>query len=181
MNVRTLATTAALAAAGSVTIGLAGTAPALAGADVARDRGVFAYTGFPEQGSARVHSVSTAAGRTMVTLTVKGMTGGHTYGAHAHVLPCDVTDKMAAGPHWQLEEDPVSPSVDPGYANPHNEIWLDVTTNEAGNGTAKATLDFAFAGTHRPRSVIIHAMPTATAPGSAGTAGARLACLDVDF
>lgn len=177
MNVRTLALTAALAAAGSALV----TAPAVAGgAAVATSDEVVAYSGFPAGATARVHSASTPSGRTVVTLTVTGMEPGRTYGAHAHVNPCGMTG-AAAGPHWQLADDPVKPSVDPAYANPANEVWLDVTTNASGNGTSTATLDVAFPADDRPRSVILHAEPTRTGAGQAGVAGARLACLTVGF
>jgi superoxide dismutase, Cu-Zn family len=173
-SVRSLAGTAAVALAG----GLLLSAPAVAdGADVATGEQVIAYAGFPEGGTARVHSVSTPSGRTVVTLTVTGLEPGKTYGAHAHVNPCGPIG-ADAGPHWQHVP---GPATSPDYANPRNEIWLDVTTNEAGNGTSKATLDFAFSGEHRPRSVIIHALPTATGPTDSGVAGPRLGCLSVGF
>ena len=177
--VRTL-TAATLVAAGGT---LALTAPALAGgADVVRAGTVWDYA-LPEGGTARVQSVATPSGRTLVTLTVKGMAPGKVYGAHAHVAACGSLP-TAAGGHWQREVDPVQPSVDPAYANPANEVWLDVTTDETGAGTATAALDYAFPSQRAPRSVIIHARATSTGSdgtGAAGTAGARLACVDVAF
>ena len=179
MNVRVLAATVVLAAGGSVLL----TAPALAGgADVAHGDDVVRYDtfAFPQTATARVHSTSTPAGRTTVTLTVTGLRPGVTYGAHAHTLPCGSTG-AAAGPHWQLAVDPVKPSVDADYANPRNEVWLDVTTGDDGAGTSVARQVFAFPPDRRPASVIIHAEATRTADGVAGTAGARLACVPVDF
>jgi superoxide dismutase, Cu-Zn family len=178
VTIRSIATTLAGTAAVALAGGLLLVAPAAAdGADVGTASALTAYAGFPADGTARVHSVSTPSGRTVVTLAVTGMEPGKTYGAHAHVNACGPAGS-AAGPHWQLVP---GPATSPEFANPRNEIWLDVTTNAAGNGTSKATLDFAFSGEHRPRSVIIHALPTATGPDDSGVAGPRLGCLSVGF
>lgn len=122
--------------------------------------------------------VIAAHGGTRTVLTVAGLLPDREYGAHAHVSPCGATG-AAAGPHYQNRVDPVTPSVDPAYANPDNEIWLDFTTSGAGTAAAVSSVDWAA----RPgaRSITIHAMHTHTDPGQAGTAGARLACLNVDF
>lgn len=91
----------------------------------------------------------------------------------------------ASGPHYQHEVDPAAtreqPSVDPALANPGNEIWLDLTTDAEGDGEARAQVPFAFTD-RAPASVIIHeGEMTATGAGEAGTAGGRVACLDVPF
>jgi superoxide dismutase, Cu-Zn family len=70
--------------------------------------------------------------------------------------------------------------VDPRYANPQNEIWLDFKTDAQGNATTATTVPWVFSD-RRAASVIIHAEPTQTEPGKAGTAGARLACLSFSF
>lgn len=85
-----------------------------------------------------------------------------------------------AGPHFQHTPDPVKPSVDPAYANPRNELWLDFTTDRVGTARTTSTVDWKF-GPRRAHSVVIHEMHTHSDPGHAGTAGARLACLDVGF
>lgn len=123
---------------------------------------------------------TSANGRTTVSLDVRELRPGRSYGAHAHAQPCGATE-AAAGPHFQNTPDPVQPGVDPAYANPDNEIWLDLTTDATGSGRASATVAWAFTGDRRAHSVIIHAMPTATGPGHAGTAGARAACITVGF
>ena len=91
----------------------------------------------------------------------------------------------AAGPHFQNQVDPAAgpgkPSTDPTYANPQNEIWLDLTTDAQGNGTATSTNEWVFPADRRAQSVIIHEMATMTAPGKAGTAGKRPACMTVPF
>ncbi|MEV0633867.1 superoxide dismutase family protein [Streptomyces sp. NPDC050619] len=116
---------------------------------------------------------------TRIELRVKDLAADRTYGAHVHTKPCGQlpTD---AGPHYQNEVDPTQPSVDSKYANPKNEVWLDLTTNRDGTGRATAGVDWRFRE-GGARSVVIHEMATATHDGHAGTAGARLACVNVPF
>jgi Cu-Zn family superoxide dismutase len=118
--------------------------------------------------------------RTVATLTVAGLLPNRGYAVHAHTKPCGITG-ADAGPHYQNHLDPAAtpqkPSTDPFYANPRNEIWLDVRTDAAGEGTSRTTVPFTFTD-RMPGSIVIHeAMGTATAPGQAGQAGARIACL----
>ncbi|KDN23877.1 superoxide dismutase family protein [Amycolatopsis rifamycinica] len=128
---------------------------------------------------ARARVSGLAAAGTTTTLLVTGLRPGRAYGAHAHAQPCGATGD-AAGPHFQHAPDPVKPSVDPAYANPRNEIWLDFTTDRDGTGFARSTVDWVF-GDRRAKSVVVHETATHTGPGHAGTAGTRLACLDVGF
>lgn len=121
---------------------------------------------------------------TRVRLDVEGLLPDRGYAAHAHANACGATGD-AAGPHFQNRPDPAAgpgrPSTDPAYANPQNEVWLDLRTDENGNGTATAEVPFAFSD-RAPASVVIHeAMMTATEAGKAGTAGGRLACLTAPF
>ena len=118
---------------------------------------------------AQVHVVDDGSGGSTISLKLKGVDAdpGRTFGAHVHRAACGV-DPLAAGGHYQhagatgtLEE---------------REVWLDITVNGGGNGQSV---------TQRPwtidqstlRSVVIHALPTNEADG---TAGARLACIDLD-
>lgn len=133
----------------------------------------------PVGARATVESESTEAS-TRTTLTVSGLNPNSMYGAHAHAKPCGATGD-AAGPHFQRNQDPVTPSVDPAYANPANEIWLDLTTDAQGAGTATSTVAWNFPENRRAQSVVIHEMGTRTEPGKAGTAGARPGCIDVRF
>ena len=133
----------------------------------------------PAGASATVNA-SEAATSTSVTLAVAGLQPNRQYGAHAHTKPCG-SDGKDAGPHFQFKPDPVTPSVDPAYANNGNEIWLDFTTDAAGSGRATSTVPWAFPADRRAASVIIHAMPTSTEPGKAGSAGNRAACITVGF
>ncbi|MFH8747354.1 superoxide dismutase family protein [Streptomyces rimosus] len=117
--------------------------------------------------------------QTRVGLRVTDLPANRTYGAHVHTGACGVrpTD---AGVHYQHRKDPRTPSVDPAYANPKNEVWLDFTTNANGEGSAESLHAWSF----RPgeaRSVAIHERRTATKPGVAGTAGRVVACYTVPF
>ncbi|WP_380169547.1 hypothetical protein [Jannaschia sp. R86511] len=110
-------------------------------------------------------------GGSVVVLRVAGLrpnASGLTLGAHVHEGPCVADDGAAAGPHWRTSPD-VAPS-------PDTEVWLDVTPGAGGRATAVAVVPFQIpAGS--AQSVVVHAMPTAPDGG----AGARLACLPVDF
>ncbi|WP_261565737.1 superoxide dismutase family protein [Frankia gtarii] len=115
--------------------------------------------------------------RTVIGLIVQGLMPNHQYGAHVHQKACGATG-AAAGPHYQNVPDPVQPSVDPAYANAHNEVWLDFTTDAHGAGAAFAVVewDFRAGGAH---AIILHEHHTDSSPGAAGVAGARAACLTV--
>ncbi|MFD4633832.1 superoxide dismutase family protein [Streptomyces sp. NPDC058284] len=110
-------------------------------------------------------------GRTTVTLKVRGMEPGHTYGVHVHQKPCGA-EPEAAGGHYQHRVDPVQPSKDPAYVNPDNEVWLDFTAGADGSGSAGARHDWGFRP-HEAASVVLHDVP--------GGAGARVACFTVPF
>ncbi|WP_214409467.1 superoxide dismutase family protein [Sphaerisporangium fuscum] len=114
-----------------------------------------------------------------VRLQVQGLLPDRKYGAHVHTKRCGAKPEDA-GPHYQHKQDPVTPSTDPRYANARNEVWLDFTTDAHGNASSVSTLNWKFTDRH-PQSIVIHADHTHTDPGHAGTAGARLACISVNF
>jgi superoxide dismutase, Cu-Zn family len=116
-------------------------------------------------------------GRTTVVLAVHGLIPNREYGAHAHQKTCGPAP-ADSGSHYQNVVDPVQPSVDPAYANPENEVWLDFTTDEDGDAYAVSEVDWQWTDRHA-RSIVIHAEHTMTDPGHAGMAGARLACLNI--
>ncbi len=130
---------------------------------------------------ARLSATLTPSGNsTTAELTVSGMLPNRSYAAHAHTNVCGQTG-AAAGPHYQNRIDPAAtpqkPSADSQYANPHNEVWLDVRTDGTGSGTARTTVPFIF-GDRGPGSIVVHeGMDTETAPGKAGQAGSRIACV----
>jgi superoxide dismutase, Cu-Zn family len=132
----------------------------------------------PAGATASVLGVSGPTG-TVVTVSVRGLLPHRDYGVHVHTRPCGRAP-ADSGPHFQHRPDPHQPSTDPAYANRHNEIWLDLSTDAAGHGTARASVNWTFAG-RAARSVVIHEHHTHTAPGQAGTAGPRLACVNVHF
>ncbi|MDT7781848.1 MAG: superoxide dismutase, Cu-Zn family [Pseudonocardiales bacterium] len=118
-------------------------------------------------------------GQTTVELKVSGLLPNTKYGSHVHTKPCGAKP-ADSGPHYQNEKDPVTPSVDPKFANAENEIWLDFTTDAQGAATGKATVKWEFRK-GEANAVIVHAAHTSTEHGKAGTAGDRLACLTAQF
>ena len=131
-------------------------------------------------GASVMANLTPADRSTTATLMVTGLLPNRGYAVHAHTKACGATGE-AAGPHYQDRIDPAAttqtPSSDPAYANPRNEIWLDVRTDAAGTGTSRVSVPFTFTD-RTPESIVIHeAMTTETGPGHAGQAGARLACL----
>jgi superoxide dismutase, Cu-Zn family len=118
-------------------------------------------------------------GGTRIALRVRDLAPNRVYGAHVHTKPCGKLP-ADAGPHYQDQVDPVQPSVDPKFANPDNEVWLDVNTNKDGSARAIATVDWRFRE-GGARSVVLHEKSTSTHAGHAGTAGLRLACVNVPF
>jgi superoxide dismutase, Cu-Zn family len=133
----------------------------------------------PSGARAAISSQSDEVGTT-VTLAVRGLLPNRTYGAHVHADACG-PDANDAGPHFQNAVDPVQPSVDPAYANPQNEIWLDIETDADGAGSATSSVSWAFPDDRRPGSIVLHADPTADGPGVAGQAGGRVGCVSVEF
>lgn len=114
------------------------------------------------------------AGRTAVVLLVSGLLPNAHYGAHVHVRACGPAPSDA-GPHFQDVVDPVQPSVDPAYANPRNEVWLDLTTDGSGTAVSSSVVGWTFGG-RQAESVVLHEHHTHVGGG----AGARLACLAFD-
>ena len=122
--------------------------------------------------TARVHSVSTPSGKTIVTLVVDGYPADREFGSHVHKKACGATDPAASGGHYQDQ---------PGVITEASEVWLDFVTDAAGHAEATAVVDWHFTkdATHPDgaNSVVVHR--DETAPN--GTAGPRLTCLTVPF
>ena len=139
-------------------------------------------TAVPEGATADVQ-VRVQDGETFVQFTGTGLEADRDFGAHVHTEPCG-DDPDDSGPHYQNEQDPQAdpdnPSTDPDYANPENEVWLDFTTDDSGNGDATATVPWQFRE-GEAQSLVLHEEHTATEDGEAGTAGDRLACVTVEF
>ncbi|MFB9904483.1 superoxide dismutase family protein [Allokutzneria oryzae] len=144
----------------------------------------FSYNPAAPVGAELTVKVTNADTSTTVEFGAKGLQPSRGYAVHAHTKPCGATG-ADAGPHYQNTIDPAATpekaSVDPAYANPRNEFWLDVRTDAQGAGTSKTTVPFVFTD-RAPASIIVHEKETtATHHGEAGTAGGRLACLTVPF
>jgi Cu-Zn family superoxide dismutase len=131
-------------------------------------------------GATMTATLSRLTNSTVAELAVAGLMPNRGYAVHAHTKPCGVTGD-AAGPHFQNRLDPAAtpqaPSTDPVYANPSNEIWLEVRTDAEGTGMSRTTVPFTFTD-RAPGSIVVHeATTTQTHAGHAGQAGARIACL----
>lgn len=117
---------------------------------------------------------------TTAEFTVSGLLPDRGYAAYADVNACGGFPD-AEVPHYQNRIDPAAtaraPSTNPEYANPSNEIWLDLRTDATGSGTARTTVPFVFTDRGPGSIVVYEAMQTGTGPGHAGKAGARIACL----
>lgn len=133
----------------------------------------------PVAGRVQVKEELRRDGGTRIELRLRDLVANRTYGAHVHTKPCGKLP-ADAGPHYQDEVDPKQPSVDPEYANAENEVWLDVTTNKDGSARSVGIVDWRFRE-GGARSVVLHEAATSTHEGHAGTAGARLACVNVPF
>lgn len=169
----------------AVAIGIvAGAAPAGAdGAIVARaDGSLTANSAFvanatdsvnPAIGAnASVHVVVNhgAGGKTLVNLHVDGLPADRSFGAHLHRDSCATN---FGGPHYQAP-DPTVPVA--ANADADHEVWLDFTTNAQGRGRALAAVPFEVQS--GARAVVIH---QAAHTMTGGTAGPRLACIDVSI
>jgi superoxide dismutase, Cu-Zn family len=123
--------------------------------------------------------IPTSEGST-AQLTVLGLLPNRSYAVAAYNKPCGPT-AGASGARFQNHPDPAAtpsaPSTDPRYANPDNEIWLDVQTDASGAGTAATTVPFVL--TDRvPGSIVVHDQTqTPQSSARAGNFGARIACL----
>jgi len=154
-NRRTMAVRlAAVAAVAAMAVGVQGTVAAGETLVTQGEFAAFATSNDPAF-TGRATMVRTADGRTIVTVSVRGLAPDTTYGSHVHAFPCA---ENFAGGHYKHDLT--------GPASPPNEIWPTFTTNSGGIGNGKATASWVA----RPdaRSVVIHA------PG-----GAKIACADL--
>jgi len=185
-TLRRVAAAAVVALTGLTVYAVGGAGTAQAEAARVRAEGVFgvdseAFTynpAVPVGARARVQATYTGAGQSVVTLHVWGLQPNRHYGAHAHQNPCGILSGDA-GAHFQHV---VGGATDPAFANPDNEIWLDLSTDGDGNGSGQTVVDWQFGADRRAGSVVIHDRHTTHGvPGSAGTAGPRHGCLTVRF
>ena len=127
----------------------------------------------PTDGATAQVKVEQEDGETEVSLKIQGLGrgwAGRQLGAHVHVGPCVARNGGAAGLHFNI-----TGGIAP--ANEETEVWLDFVIGR--NGTARAEAEVPFViPPGRAASVVIHADPTAPVTGRAG---ARIACLPVQF
>jgi len=127
---------------------------------------------------------------TDVGVALHRMRPGHTFGVDVHTKPC-ADGRGDSGPRYQHRVDPVQPSADPAYANPRNEVRLDMRTDRRGAARRSVHRDWRFRK-GAARSVVLHEHATGTGAGTeAGTgtgagngadrAGDRVACFTVPF
>ena len=118
----------------------------------------------------RVHLVVNGGngGKSIVTLHVDGLPSNRSFASHLHRDRCATA---FGGPHYQAP-DPAHPVA--ANADADHELWLDFATNATGRGHSKAAVSFQVLSGFR--SVIVH-QGDHTLVG--GTAGQRLACLDL--
>lgn len=117
--------------------------------------------------------LQTSASTSRVGLVVRGIDpaqAGLRFGAHLHIGPCVTDNGAAALGHYN-----VSTAI-PAVINDQTEVWLDFTVNSDGEGRSGARVPFVPVAAER--SVVIHALPTNPVTGAAG---ARLACLPVEW
>ena len=114
--------------------------------------------------------------KTKIRLSVTGLPASRVFGAHVHKLPCA---DQKAGPHYQHTEfPPTTTATDNAYANAMNEIWLDFQTDATGKAIREITQDFRIVP-ERAKAIILHDQISSNEPGKGGTAGARLACINL--
>lgn len=128
-----------------------------------------------DHATARVQLVGHGSGTTAV-LHVRGIdpsVAGRTFGAHLHDGPCATGLPGLASGHYNAD---AHAGHLPPAVSAATEVWLDFTVDDAGAGDSSTAVRFPVQpGT---RSVVVHAAPTNPVTGAAG---ARLACLPVEW
>ena len=115
-------------------------------------------------------------GGTSAVLHVRGIdtaAAGRTFGAHLHNAACATDQPLLSGGHYNHDAHSGAPQV---VVSDETEVWLDFTADADGAGDSSSAVRFPLIT--GARSVVIHANPTDPATGGAG---ARLACLPVEW
>ncbi|MEV6212807.1 superoxide dismutase family protein [Kitasatospora sp. NPDC051914] len=120
-------------------------------------------------------TVARSGGGTAVSVELTGASPAADLAAHVHTGYCGA-DPASSGAHYQDVRDPVQPSTDPAYANDRNEVRLALRTDARGDAATRTRVGWAFrpGGAH---SLVLHTVHAA----GARAAGARVACVNVDF
>jgi superoxide dismutase, Cu-Zn family len=113
---------------------------------------------------------------TKATLSVSGLPAMAMFMAHAHKLAC--SDAKGGG-HYQDQPAPAGEDPkDPRWANPQNEMWFQLMTDETGRAEASAYVKWLVRD-HEALSLVIHDIDD---DGTGNPiVGPRLACLDFAF
>lgn len=122
---------------------------------------------------ARLYAFARGDGTTTFILVVVGLdpaAEGETFGTHVHSGPCVPGNGAAAGPHYNTEGPGGTPDAE-------HEVWLDFTVRPGVIAVSRADVPFVIPDGDA-QSIVIHALPTEEGTGAAG---ARLACLPVEF
>ena len=116
--------------------------------------------------------VHQAGGHSTYWLFLSGLSApaGTKYGVHVHVGSCVAGNGAAAGPHYNTGGTPTD----------SNEVWLDFTVVGGGYGFASTNVPFVIEP-GAAKSIVVHAEPTQDGGATPGAAGARQACLPVQF
>jgi hypothetical protein len=123
----------------------------------------------PTDGATAIATGARQGDQTVVVLNIKGIdpaAAGRTFGAHVHVGVCVAGDGAAALGHYNHG----------GGVSEETEVWLDFTVTSGGTGHATAVVPFAIPE-GGAAAIVIHENPT----DPSGAAGARIACIGVDF
>ncbi len=128
-----------------------------------------------DHATARLQLVESRGGTTAV-LHVRGVdpaVAGRTFGAHLHNAACATDQPLLSGTHYNHD---AHSGTSPVTVSDATEVWLDFTVDSTGAGDSSSAVRFnVIPGT---RSIVVHANPTDPATGGAG---ARLACLPVEW
>jgi Cu/Zn superoxide dismutase len=122
-------------------------------------------TGAFDSAKAKLKVTERSDGNTTFTIEVRDIEPGftdRTFGAHLHTGPCEADVPTAAGPHYK--------HADPNLIFPKNEVWLDVTVNEAREAASSTVVPFVPVpeNPNGLMSVVIHRDPTNPDTGGAG-------------
>jgi Cu/Zn superoxide dismutase len=116
--------------------------------------------------TAHAHILTTPRGQAILRVTAAGLAAGELYGVHIHYGAC--TDYLG---HYQYQH--------PGPSTRDNEVWLDLTANEAGRAVDQAQV--AAIDLHQPLSVVIHQHANPDVESGAGHPGLRIACGNLEL
>jgi len=128
-----------------------------------------------DSATARLQLVNRDDGTTAV-LHVRGVdlsVAGRTFGAHLHNAACATDQPLLSGGHYNHD---AHAGDTPVRISDQTEVWLDFTVDGSGAGDSSSAVRFPLVA--GARSVVIHANPT---DPTTGGAGARLACLPVEW